>query len=335
MTSGLFFAQPWWLLALPLIFVPFLRQRRDEQLFGWNALLPHDVSGRRRERLEQGLALIALLALISGLAGIGMPETTVKRQGSGAEILVLLDRSSSMDAALVPLGQLPGLDKHQEPKKRKIARKALAEFAAGRPNDVFALMMFSMNPFEVLPFTSQPEMIQAAIQAGGTGSGLGDTDIGEALVAGIRRFDDRPANGNRILMLVSDGGAALTPMARDEITEGLQRNRITLYWIYLRSFNQPPLAKSDSAEYDNSVEVTMHRFFSSLSVPYQAFEAESPEAMDKAIKAVAGQQLLPISYEVRLPREDWSGLAYLLSALALAGLLLLRMQHINLGKASS
>ena len=88
---------------------------------------------------------------------------------------------------------------------------ALAEFAAARPHDVFALMMFSINQFQVLPFNSQPEMIQAAIHAGGVGSGLSDTDIGSALLAAIARFDDRPVNGNRIILLVSDGGAPITP----------------------------------------------------------------------------------------------------------------------------
>lgn len=328
--TGIDFAHPWWLVGLIFVLLPLLRRRREEQAFAWNALLPDDPVGRRRANLEKGLAMMCIALLILGLAGIGTPETTVKRQGSGAEILVLLDRSASMDAALVPLGQLPGLDKHQEPKKRKIARKALAEFTAGRPNDVFSLMMFSVNRFEVLPFNSQSEMIQAAIHAGGVGSGLGDTNIGDALVAGTQRFDDRPSNGNRILMLVSDGGAALTPDVREQIEQGLKRNRITLYWIYLRSFNQPLLADSEEAQYDKSVEVAMHRFFSSLSTPYRAFEAESPEAMDKAIQSVGQQQLHPITYEVRLPRVDWSHLAYLAAAIGIGVLLFLRSQHLTI-----
>ena len=327
--GGISFVQPWWLLLALLALLPLLRRRREEQLFGWNAMLPPDRAGRWRQRLEKGVAVAALLALALGMAGIGLPETTVTRQGSGAEILVLLDRSASMDAALVPRGQLPQADKHAEPKKRKIARRALAEFAAGRPHDVFALMMFSINQFQVLPFNSQPDMIQAAIHAGGVGSGLSDTDIGSALLAAIARFDDRPANGNRILLLVSDGGAPITPQARREIAASLRRNNITLYWIYLRSFNQPPLAESADPAYDRSVEVAMHRFFSSLATPYSVFEAESPSAMDKAIATLSRQQMLPISYQVRLPRADGGWLAFLLAALALLALLLLRLSHLR------
>jgi len=163
--SGVGFVQPWWLLLSLLALLPLLRRRQDEQVFGWTALLPPDPAGRRRQRLEKALAVAGLLALALGLAGIGLPQTVATRQGSGAEILVLLDRSASMDAALVARGEMPRSDKYAEPKKRKIARSALAKLAAGRPHDVFALMMFSINQFQVLPFNSQPEMVQAAIQA--------------------------------------------------------------------------------------------------------------------------------------------------------------------------
>ncbi|KRB87452.1 vWA domain-containing protein [Noviherbaspirillum sp. Root189] len=331
--SGVGFVQPWWLLLSLLALLPLLRRPQDEQVFSWTELLPPDPAGRWRQRLEKALAVAGLLALALGMAGIGLPQTVATRQGSGAEILVLLDRSASMDAALVPRGQVPRVDKYAEPKKRKIARRALAKLAAGRPHDVFALMMFSINQFQVLPFNSQPEMIQAAIQAGGVGSGLGDTDVGGALLAAIARFDDRPANGNRILLLVSDGGAPITPQTRTEIAANLQRNKITLYWIYLRSFNQPPLAESADPAYDRSVEVAMHRFFSTLGTPYRAFEAESPSAMDHAVAELSRQQMLPISYQVKVPRADGAWLAFLCAALAFVLLLALRMRHLALPAA--
>jgi mxaC protein len=323
------FLHPWWLAALVLVLLPLRRRREDEQVFGWNGWLPPDPMGAWRERAEKGIAMIAIAALVFGLAGTGTPETFVKRVGSGAETVVLLDRSASMDAALVPLGQLPGVDKYQEPKKRKVARRALAEFAAGRPDDVFALMLFSATQFQVMPFNTRSDMIQAAIHAGGVGSGLGNTDVGGALLAAIRLFDERPTTGNRIILLVSDGGAPLAPDVRRQISENLKRNHVTLYWIYLRSFNQPALADSADSRYDRNVEVAMHRFFSSLETPYSAFEAESPEAMGKAIAAVSRQQMMPITYQIRVPRVDRSGLCYLIFASACAALLMLRSQHLN------
>lgn len=325
---GVAFAQPWWLVGLLLALLPLWGRREDEQVFAWIGWLPPDPLGRWRARLEKALAVVAIAACLLALAGIASPETTVERVGSGAEILVLLDRSASMDDALPEKGiKTPLVDKYAEPKKRKIARKSLSEFAAGRTHDVFGLMMFSENQFQVMPFNMRPDVIQSAIQAGGVGSGLGNTDIGSAMLAAAGRFDDRPNTGSRIILLVSDGGAQITESVRKQIAESLKRNHITLYWIYLRSYNQPGLAQSNSPEFDSNAEVQMHRFFSSLSTPYRAFEAEDQASMQRAIDAVGQQQMLPITYQLRLPSVDRAPLCYWIAALACAALLLLRAQH--------
>jgi mxaC protein len=323
--TELIIAQPWWLSGLLLAVLPLCRQRDDEQVFGWTGWLPPDPLGLWRARLEIALGMLAIAATVLGLAGLASPATTIEKTGSGAEILVLLDRSASMDSALQEKGaKTPLTDKYAEPKKRKIARTALAGFAAGRPHDAIGLMMFSENQFQVMPFNMRPDMIQAAIQAGGVGSGLGNTDVGSAMLAALRTFDDRPDSGSRIIMLVSDGGAQIAPAVRLQIADGLKRNRIALYWIYLRSYNQPALADSDSAEFDGVVEVAMHRYFRSLSTPYRAFEADNQASMQRAIEAVGRQQMLPITYQLPVPQVDRAALCYLIAALACAVLWLLR-----------
>ena len=77
----------------------------------------------------------------------------------------------------------------------------------------------------------------------------------------------------------------------------------------------------------------MHRFFASLRTPYKAFEAESPEGMTKAIQTLGQQQLMPITYEERVPRVDRSVWLYALAAIACIALLLLRSQHILLRRS--
>jgi mxaC protein len=332
---ALTFAQPWWLLGLLLALLPLWGRREDEQVFAWTGWLPPDPLGKWRARLEKALAMIAIAASVLGLAGMASPETTVERIGSGAEILVLLDRSASMDDALPERGaKTPLVDKWAEPKKRKIARKALAEFAAGRTHDVFGMMMFSENQFQVIPFNMRPDVIQGAIQAGGVGSGLGNTDVGSAMLAASSRFDDRPNTGSRIILLVSDGGAQITEAVRRQIAESLKRNRITLYWIYLRSYNQPGLAQSNSPEYDSNAEVQMHRFFSSLATPYRAFEAEDQASMQRAIEAVGQQQMLPITYQQRLPSVDRAALCFVIAAACCAALLLMRSRNLTADEAA-
>ena len=80
-------------------------------------------------------------------------------------------------------------------------------------------MFFSANPIHVVPFTQHDESVQAAITAGGIGRGLSDTDVGWAMIAAIKEFDQRRYSGSRIILLVSDGGAKLD----DETTRARSR----------------------------------------------------------------------------------------------------------------
>jgi mxaK protein len=63
-------------------------------------------------------------------------------------------------------------------------------------------------------------------------------------------------------------------------------------------------------------------------VPYQAFEAEDPEAVKQAVAEVDRQQNLPLDYAERIPRRDFSAwffaLALLAGAIALVSRLLTR-----------
>ena len=97
MTGVLDFEAPWALLLLPLAILPLLRRRRDSITFPWLVWLPVDRMGRIVHVALALLAVVALVSLVLALAQPGRPETFVQRMGKGAEILVLLDRSRSME----------------------------------------------------------------------------------------------------------------------------------------------------------------------------------------------------------------------------------------------
>src|SRR6185369_1223329 len=98
------------------------------------------------------------------------------------------------------------------------------------------------------------------ITAADIGRGLANTEVGRALLAAIAEFDRRAYSGSRIILLVSDGGAYLDPETQHKVLTGLARNRIALYWIYLRSYNSPTL---DNSEPDraSAPEIALHTFF--------------------------------------------------------------------------
>jgi mxaC protein len=208
------------------------------------------------------------------------------------------------------------------PQKSKTARELLSHFVAQRPEDRFSLMFFSGGPLPVVPFTQHGEVVQAGITAGGTGPGLSSTDMGRALLAAIGEFDAREYTGSRAILLVSDGGAQLDPPTRKRIAAGLARNRIALYWLYLRSINGADLSTADP-QADAVAEVAMHRYFQSLRTPYHAYQAAEPKDLAQAVGDFGRQQNLPLDYAEAVPRRDYARVCFELGALSCLGLLVL------------
>ncbi|MFC4314309.1 vWA domain-containing protein [Steroidobacter flavus] len=329
MSSTLAFEHPWLLILLPLALLPLLRRRRDTLTFPSIAWLPPDRIGRIIGWLWPLFAVLALGSSIVALAQPGRPQTQVQRTGKGAEILVLLDRSRSMDDRMLPANWreidpsllLYHLGRGQQ--KAKVARELLSQFVARRPDDRFSLMYFSNRPLSVVPFTQHDPVMQAGIAAGGIGRGLADTDVGRALIAAIAQFDQRAYSGSRIMLLVSDGGANMDDEMMKRIRIGLARNRIALYWIYLRSYNSPTLDTNDP-RWENAPEMALHRFFQTLKTPYRVYQAEDPESLSRAVADVERQQNLPLDFMEQIPRQDYSRVFLAIAAFSCAMLLMYR-----------
>ncbi len=329
MTANLDFLHPWALLLLPLAALPLLRARSDTLMFSHLPWLPRDPAGRVAGWLRDGCAVLAIVAIVLGLSSPGRPQTWSPRTGRGAEIVVLIDRSRSMDQRMLPSDwrTIDPIIRTQQswfrgPQKSKTARELLSHFVAQRPEDRFSLMFFSGGPLPVVPFTQHGEVVQAGITAGGTGPGLSSTDMGRALLAAIAEFDAREYTGSRAILLVSDGGAQLDPPTRRRIAAGLARNRVALYWLYLRSINGADLS-TDDPQGDAIAEVAMHHFFQSLRTPYHAYQAAEPKDLAQAVADFGRQQNLPLDYQERVPRQDYARLCFALGALACLTLLAL------------
>ncbi len=310
--SNIDFTHPWVLLLLPLALLPLIRSRKDTLVYSSLAWLPRDRVGELAAVLGKAFAVIAISSIIFALAGPGRPESQVLRTGQGAEIIVLMDRSRSMDLRMMP-SDWRKIDPiirtqqawHRGPQKSKTARELLSRFIAERSHDRFSLMFFSGGPLLAVPFTQHDAVLQAGITAAGIGVGLNETDVGRALLAAIAAFDDRPYSGSRIILLVSDGGAHLNAETRKRIATGLARNRIALYWLYLRSVNSPALDIEDPRT-DIAPEIALHRFFQTLRTPYRAYQAEVEEDLERAVAEVGKQQNLPLDYVEHIPRRDYA-----------------------------
>jgi mxaC protein len=324
--ASLDFAHPWALLLLPLAVLPLLRRRKDTLPFSYTPWLPRDPIGELAGWVWRVLAAVAILSTVVALAGPGKPQTRVARVGRGAEILVLMDRSRSMDDHMLP-SDWRKLDRSlllhhlaRGQPKAKVARDLLGKFVAERPDDRFALMFFSTKPLSVVSFTQHDAVVQAGIAAADIGRGLANTEVGRALLAAIAEFDRRTYSGSRIILLVCDGGAYLDAPTQQRVLAGLARNRIALYWIYLRSYNAPALDNSEPGR-ENAPEIALHNFFQTLRTPYRAYQAEVPQDLQKAVADVGRQQNFPLDFMEEVPRQDYS--RRFVAAAALCCLLLL------------
>lgn len=325
------FDDPWLLWLLPLAVLPLLREPGGALVNAWVSLAPRDRTSSLIGWLLRVAGLLALATLVTGMAGPYWPEYEIERVGRGAEIVLLLDRSRSMDQGFAGrpppnmkgtgpevidyyMGRWPG---RLTESKGKVARQLLSDFIDKRQDDRFGVIVFSALPIRVLEFTQKSGAVHAAIVAGDIGRGLSETNIGLALEEALSSFEERPYNGSRIVMLVSDGGDRLDPSTRARIAYLTRKHRVAIYWIYLRSANSPGLSleKGEAPSNVDAVpEYALNSFFESLETSYRAYEASDPEALKQAIDSVDKLEKLPITYTDTMPRRDLSaymfGLAF-------------------------
>jgi mxaC protein len=328
MSPGLVLEHPLLLLAAPLAVLPWLRATARLPRFPYVALLPRDPASTA---IGIGLRALASLAIVAAVVGLAAPHrgpTAATRVGTGAEIVIVLDRSVSMDQGFGAPAGMHWSDLRRESKGRA-ARRLLAEFARERAADVFAFLIFSAQPMLVLNFSSSPAAIQAAIDAQDVGRGLGETDIARALEAATNLFAPRPYLGGRVVLLVSDGGAEIEDETRARLTAALRRERVALYWLYIRSPQSRALAEADVVERPEAVpELALHRFLRGTGVPYRAYEAEDPKALAQAIADIGELEQHPIYTTYMEPRREYAGWLYLLAAACAAALLVARRKEI-------
>ncbi|NMM29184.1 MAG: VWA domain-containing protein [Glaciimonas sp.] len=323
------FDHPAALALLPLALLPLLRRRKDTLTFSYLAWLPADYYGRMMGWLWRALAVLAIASIVIGLASPGRSGAQLLRSGHGAEVLILMDRSTSMDA-IIPKGVLAAGSLSEGESKNMVARELLTQFVTKRPNDRFALTMFSTSVMPVAPFSDHNQAVLAGLGATGIGRGLPNTNMGAALLAAIDEFQRRSYSGSRIILIVSDGGAQLDETTRQRIQGGLSRNRIGLYFIYIRSsVNSPNLNAEIPDNTRATEEVALHRFFLSLPTPYRLYQADDSKAMAAALADINRQQNLPLSFFERVPRQDDSGKFFIGALLACALLLVGRSLQLR------
>lgn len=309
---------PWALALLPLALLPLLRRWLKPSAVPRLDLRPGDGASRLIDRGLTALGMLGLAALALGLAQPYLRGGSVPHRGIGTNLVLLIDRSSSMDDTFAGRSPSGG-----EESKASAARRILLDFIAGRPDDRIGIAAFSTAPMMVLPMTESRSAIAAAVSALAE-PGLSQTDVGRGLTLAMGMAAQESVNGSRAVVLVSDGAAVIASEVQVALRNLATQQPINLYWLYLRSkgskgiFDQPAPGEADTPQL--RPERHLHMFLQSLRLPYHAFEADSPGAVEAAVAEIGRMESRPILTRRPVPRRDLAWLCYLLAALCAAGL---------------
>lgn len=255
--------------------------------------------------------LPVLLALALGLAAAG-PEwrTPIRGAAPVVDFAVVLDGSSSMQI----------LDQPDEDRWHA-ARRLLAQFVLRRPDDRFALVLFSAHPVTLSPLTSDHRRLLRMLARLDLDSRDDGTAIGSALMTAVRRLEDSPAR-SRVILLITDGvqnRGRVTPL---EAGEEAHRNGIRIHTVALGSDGESlvPLEGGGFARLRVEVDHATLQQVSHLTGG-ESFSAGDPGGLARSLAAVDQMEktLLPVDPPSEgQPLARWCLLAAALFALPLA-----------------
>ena len=327
--TAIAFETPWMLAGLLLTLLPLIKTGIKPSAYSWIAMLPPDPVSMFFSGLLRVIGMATVAALILGLSGIYLKEQKMEKVGHGAHIVMLLDRSNSMDNTFA--GKAPN---GAEESKSLAAKRLLSDFVDKRQHDRIGIAAYSTSPLFVMPLTENKQAIQSAISAMSTPA-LAYTNISKGLAMALSFFGQQPVTGARVLLLVSDGAAAIDPDSELELRKLFKESQVRLYWIFLRSQNSPGLNAVPDNPRDDPADAMPERylnlFFSSLNIPYQAYEAESLKAMQQAIHDIDQLENRPLHYYERIPKRDLTEACYQWAAAMLALLVVLKFFEVRIG----
>jgi len=325
--------RPWALLLAPLAALPLLSSPLRLSGTPSDELAPHDPLSAGLSVALAAAGCIALAGLALGVAGLHLREQSVERRGVGANVVLLIDRSSSMDSTFA--NRLPD---GAEESKSAAARRLLTDFASRRPADRVAVAAFSTSPMPIVPMTDEHEAVRAAIAAIDH-EGLAKTDVGRGLLLAFSMFDASSSESSRAIVLVSDGAAVIDRRVQDALRAAAASSPASLYWLFLRTegskgiYDAPAPGEEDSPF--SNPERHLNIFLKSLGLPYRAFEARSAGDVSDAMREIDRLEQRPTVYRQKLPRRDLASWFYGLASLGLALLLAAKLLERRLEEAPS
>ena len=306
-------AEPAWLLLILLVPLAWFRARGRRRLT-WPTLGSFR-SGPRGLGwwLRHVPATLRALAIVGLAVALARPQTVggvTRVAGKGVAIVALVDRSSSMNtpdfpAEGGPIARLEG------------ARRTLAKFVAGRPDDILGLVRFADDPDLICPPTlDHPRLIEAIAALKPTRAGDDGTNIGDAIAWGLEAVRETTPR-KKVLILLTDGinspagPGALDPIVAATLAQDLG---VTFYTV---AIGKPP-AESGTTPVPSGPDFTLLRKLAEVGGG-KPFVAADAEGLGTAFREIDALEKSPVQGFLRIRYDEgfapWAAAAAVLLAL--------------------
>jgi len=294
--------QPWALLLLPLAAMPFLFKSHQGQMYSWLEIMPEDSVSDIANLIVKVITALILVSIVLALASPQGANKKEQKIGKGAQTVLVIDRSVSMDhpfAGETTSGRAAEI-------KSAAARRLITNFIDSRPDDMMGVVGFTNSALYGMKITTNRDAIHSAINAA-TGSALNQTNIGAGITEAVSLFDNIQSSGSRAVILLSDGAGKLSPRVKRKISEQLVGKKLNLYWIVLREPDDISIFTKETYTEDNVPDsIVLDQFFKSLKIKYKAFEADNPTTLQSALQYIDSKEKNMIQYSVSIPGHDYS-----------------------------
>lgn len=315
------------LTALPLCVAPLFASPLRVSNIASIAAVPEDALSRLIQKMLKTLGVVATASAIVAAAGPYVPGAEIEVRGEGAQIVMLIDRSGSMNESFAGRTPTGG-----EESKAAASKRILRQFVNSRRHDLVGVALFSTAPMLATPLGDHPNATMAAIDAIDR-PGLDYTNIGRGLAMSLAMFKAHEADRSRAIVLISDGAGVIDPKIKEDLRGEFKKANVDLYWLFLRTAGSAGIQDKPDPDADTpqaAPERHLDLFFKTLGVPYRAFEAEGPQATAEALREIDRLERRPVRYFERAPRMELAPAFIVLALGAAAGLLLAKLSESTL-----